>query len=347
MRFQNRDVFRSPAQRHVWQSIRTSVSLGTPPDNAQNLMGLPEQSQPLITRLWIYQAERFPLGKTALLCAIFSSASVSVSAHLAGRTPPSLWTYLAAFAVTLAFFFQLRVLDEIKDKEDDAKFRPERPIPRGLVQLSTIIWLGIGSALAAIAVAAAVDLGLLALLAIAWIWLTLMSFEFFAPEWLKARAFLYLISHMAIMPLIDLVVTGFEWVPFGVPPAAMIFFLLLSFANGCVLEIGRKLWAPESERDGVETYSKLLGPRGGTALWLGCVATSLGLLIAVGFATATPIATGLVGVIAAIYVARIALAYRAAPTPERAESVETAAGIWVFACYAAAGFAPFTGLLGL
>ncbi|MEO0464458.1 MAG: UbiA family prenyltransferase [Pseudomonadota bacterium] len=308
-------------------------------------MGSAAPSASLPARLWTYQSERFPLGKTALLCAIFSSASVSVSAHLAERAPPSLWAYGAAFMVTLAFFFQLRVLDEIKDKEDDAKFRPERPIPRGLVRLETIIWLGVGSVFVALGVAAAVDTGLLALLGVAWGWLTLMSFEFFVRDWLKSHAFLYLVSHMAIMPLIDLVVTGFEWVRFGAPAGAMVFFLLLSFTNGCVLEIGRKLWAPVSEREGVNTYSKLLGPRTGAMMWLTCVAVSLGLLVAVGFATRTPLVTGAIGALAALFVLRTALSYRADPTPERATKVEDAAGIWVFACYAAAGFAPFTRML--
>jgi 4-hydroxybenzoate polyprenyltransferase len=296
---------------------------------------------PLLARLWTYQAERFPLGKTALLCAIFSGASVSVSAHLADRAPPAAVTYLAAFVVTLAFFFQMRVLDEIKDREDDARFRPERPIPRGLVRLETIVRLGVASAVLALVAALAIDPALVALLALAWGWLALMSFEFFVRDWLKARAFVYLVSHMAIMPLIDLVVTGFEWVPHGAPAPALALFLLLSFANGCVLEIGRKLWAPEAEREGVETYSKLLGPRLGAMVWIGCVAVALALLVAVGLAARTPIVTAGIGLAAALFVLRRALAYRAAPTLERAARLEDAAGIWVFACYAAAGFAPF------
>ena len=183
------------------------------------------------------------------------------------------------------------------------------------------------------------------MLGIAWGWLTLMSFEFFVADWLKARAFLYLVSHMAIMPLIDLVVTGFEWIGYGAPAAGMVFFLALSFANGCVLEIGRKLWAPESEREGVDSYSKLWGPGTGALLWVGCVLVSLGLLVAVGFATATPIATGAVGLLAAIWVIRVAHRYRVEPSEIHATKLEDAAGIWVFACYAAAGFAPFTRLL--
>lgn len=301
----------------------------------------------LAGRLWAYQAERFPLGRTALLCAIFSTASVSVSAHLAGRAPPGTGAYLAAFLVTFAFFFQLRVLDEIKDAEDDARYRPERPIPRGLVRLSTIVRLGIASAVLASLVAWLVAPGQLLTLALAWGWMALMTAEFFAPAWLKARPFAYLVSHMLVMPLIDLVVTGFEWMPHGAAPPALWLFLLLSFANGCVLEIGRKLWAPEAERPGVETYSGLLGPRRGSVLWLACVGAALALLLAVGFATRAPLATGAIGALAAAAVLRVGLRYRRAPTPRAAAAVETAAGLWVFACYAAAGFAPFARTVGL
>ncbi len=299
----------------------------------------------LPARLWTYQAERFPLGRTAVLCAVFAGASVSVSAHLAGRAAPGLTAYLAAFVITLAFFFQLRVLDEIKDKEDDARFRPERPIPRGLVRLETIIALGIASAAIAALAALAVDLKLIALLGLAWAWMTLMSFEFFVPAWLKARPFAYLVSHMAVMPLIDLVITGAEWTPHGTPVAALSLFLFLSFANGCVLEIGRKLWAPESEREGVETYSRVLGPERGAVLWLGCLAAAFVLLLAVGWATGAPWLTGAIGLAALAYAGRAALLYRAGATPERAKALEDASGLWVFACYGGAGFAPFAGSL--
>ena len=67
---------------------------------------------------------------------------------------------------------------------------------------------------------------------------------------------------MAIMPLIDLVLTGCEWVPAGSVPDGIWTFLLMSFCNGCVVEFGRKIWAPEHEREGVETYSSSWGISG-------------------------------------------------------------------------------------
>jgi 4-hydroxybenzoate polyprenyltransferase len=296
-------------------------------------------------RLAIYQRERFPLARTSLLVLVFSAASVSVSAHLAGRNPPAWPAYAGAFLVTLLFFFQLRVLDEVKDGEDDRRYRPERPIPRGLVSLRLIVMLGLATAPVAIAACWLVDARLLVLLAFVWGWMLLMAFEFGVPQWLKARPFAYLVSHMLIMPAIDLLVTGFEWVPRGAPPAGLGLFLLLSFANGCVLEIGRKLWAPQNEREGVESYSSLMGPRGATFLWIGCVALALALLIAVGVATGEPIATGAFGIVAAAFAINVGLRYRTDPTPRRQRAVDNAAGLWVFACYAAAGFAPFARML--
>jgi 4-hydroxybenzoate polyprenyltransferase len=189
--------------------------------------------------------------------------------------------------------------------------------------------------------------GQLLTLALAWGWMALMTAEFFAPAWLNARPFAYLVSHMLVMPLIDLVVTGFEWMPHGTAPAALALFLLLSFANGCVLEIGRKLWAPEAERPGVETYSALLGPRRGAVLWFACIGVALVLLLCVGVATGAPLVTGAIGIVAAAATLRAGLRYRRAPTPKAAASVETAAGTWVFACYAAAGFVPFLRGFGL
>jgi hypothetical protein len=58
-------------------------------------------SKGVLQRLWTYQAERFPVARTALLVAVFSAAGVSASARFAGRSPPGPGSYLLAFSVTL------------------------------------------------------------------------------------------------------------------------------------------------------------------------------------------------------------------------------------------------------
>ena len=300
-----------------------------------------ESSLPVLHRLWIYQSERFPVARTALLVAVFASSSVNVSAHLGHRALPSWPSYAVAFLAVLIFFFQLRACDEIKDAEDDARYRPERPIPRGLVQLRLIVGLAVAAVpLSALAVAA-LDIRLLALLCAVWIWMGLMACEFFAPTWLRARPLAYLVSHMLVMPLMDLFVTGCEWLPAGAfPPGALALFLVLSFVNGTVLEIGRKIYAPPNERTGVETYSALLGPRAATMIWLCVVALGFILLVAVGAVERSPILVGSIGLAGLAACAACALMFVQCMDDAGQKRLDTVSGLWVLVCYGAAGFAP-------
>jgi len=290
--------------------------------------------------LWTYQRERFPLARTAPLLAVFSAASIAVSAEMAGRELPGLGAFAAGFAVALFIFFQMRVCDEWKDLDDDRRLRPDRPIPRGLISLRAVLTLGALSLPLTALAAWAWYPPVLWLLALVWLWLAAMTVEFGFPAWLKARPVLYLVSHMAIMPLIDLLLTAMEWLPAGGPATGLVLFLALSFVNGCVLEIGRKLWAPEAEIAGVDSYSSLWGPVRAAAVWSGCLVVSLALLIGVASVTgAVWITLALGGAMAALCLVAAA-SYARAPTPAAQSRMDTLAGLWVFACYALAGFAP-------
>lgn len=291
-------------------------------------------------RWWIYQAERFPLAKTVPLLAVFCAASINVSAILAGRPLPNFSAYLIGLGLVLILFFQLRVCDEVKDHADDCRYRPERPIPRGLVSLREVVGLGVATVPVAVLLALAWGHGLIWLLVLVWLWLCAMTFEFGVPHWLKARPILYLVSHMAIMPLIDLLLTGIEWRPSGAPHPALWLFLALSFSNGCVLEIGRKIWAPESEREGVETYSGLWGGPRAVRVWLGFVAVSFALLLGVGWATGVLIVIAPVGAIGLITCVWAGRRFAAQPSVRGEKRIDMLAGLWVFLCYASAGFLP-------
>ena len=215
-----------------------------------------------------------------------------------------------------------------------------RPIPRGLVSLRLIVTLGVVT-LPLTALAAWVwHPPALWLLALVWVWLAAMTAEFGAPHWLKARPVLYLVSHMAIMPLIDLLLTGLEWLPHGGPAPALWLFLVLSFVNGCVLEVGRKLWSPAHEIAGVDTYSGLWGPRTAALIWSALIALSLILLIATGAATGVVVISVTLGGGGAILCWISAASYARTPSPKAETRMDTIAGLWVFACYAIAGFAP-------
>jgi 4-hydroxybenzoate polyprenyltransferase len=259
----------------------------------------------LLRRFWVYQAERFPLAETALLLVALAAGGLGF-AHAARRAPgwPQPAAYIVAFVCSLGYFFQLRVADEYKDFADDAAHRPYRPVPRGVISLAELAWLGAGVAVvqAALALWLAPRLAL-SLLAV-WGYMALMRWEFGVHAWLRARPLLYMLSHMVILPLIFVFVTACDWLPAGgMPPRGLAWLLAAGYANGIVFEVGRKLRAPAAEEPGVETYSLLWGIRRATLAWIaaltlaGCCATLaaraagdgryIGLLALAGLATAS------------------------------------------------------------
>jgi len=302
-------------------------------------------------RLWEYQAERFPVFKHGALIAAFGASAVCLSALLRGAAPSGL-AIVVAVLVLLGFFFQLRVADEHKDNEDDTKYRPERPVPRGLVTLKELRVAAFAVAAAQIGLTVLLDWTLIVLLLAVWGWLTIMTKEFFVPEWLKKRPLVYMISHMAIMPLIDLYATACDWWPagyalhqgFGLTLGA---FLLLSLVNGSAIEIARKCWAPEQEREGVETYSRLWRPgRAGVAVLCVVLAgLALAAFINVRSGAGVWFLAGLLLVSA--WTVWCAIDYAGTPTPKTAKAVETGSGVFVLCNYLLLGVLPLLASLWL
>ena len=254
-------------------------------------------------RWWVYQKERFPLLAHGPLIFAFSACAVSFSSLLRGAPAPGWQMVFTAFGVCLLMFLQLRIADEFKDAGEDARWRPYRPVPRGLVTLGELRVLFILAAAVQAALVVALDVRLLLVLGIAWSYLALMSVEFFCRDWLKKRPVIYLVSHMGIMPLVDFFGTACEWLPRGSSaPAGLGWFLAASFFNGIVIETGRKLRQPADEEEGVETYSRLWGRRGGAAVWVGSlVATMICAAMAaavIGFMVPVVVALGLVMIVA-------------------------------------------------
>ncbi len=298
-------------------------------------------------RFWIYQRERFPLAAHGPLIACFSFCAVSYSAQLRGGLPA--WPAAAvAFFSCLCSFLHLRIADEFKDFEEDRRYRPYRPVPRGLVRLRELGWIWAATALAQLLLAIWLDARLVIVLLATWAYLALMTREFFARRWLKARPVIYMLSHMIIMPLVDFYATSCDWMPvhLGVP-RGLFWFLAVSFFNGITLELGRKIRAPQDEETGVETYTFLWGrPRAVTA-WCGALAVTAGL----GVMAATQIQ--FVGPALAIYALLLAGALAVAirflrqPGTARAKAIETVSGIWTMVLYLTLGAIPLLVKVGI
>ena len=169
-------------------------------------------------RWWIYQKERFPIFAHGPLIFAFSFCAVAFSARLRADSWPQWQSVLVAFVSCFIFFLQLRIADEFKDIEEDTRWRPYRPVPRGLIALRELGWVFVIGAVIQLALALWWSPWLSFVLLAAWLYLAAMSFEFGAREWLKARPITYLWTHMLIMPIVDFYATASDWVPADAKP---------------------------------------------------------------------------------------------------------------------------------
>jgi hypothetical protein len=225
-------------------------------------------------RLYIYQKERFPLAVHGVLIAAFSFSAIAYSRLCRGADGfIPITQYLACVLTNFTLFFLLRVADEHKDAADDAAMRPYLPVVRGLISLKELRstgWVMLGIALVVNVIWFP---ELLPFLVATLGYLALMRYEFFAPEWLKKHMGVYMISHMFIIPLADMYASAYDWhLERASAPTGLLLFFTVSYLNGVVLEMGRKLRIPEDEEPGVQTYTSLWGLRVGPAIWIGVLA---------------------------------------------------------------------------
>jgi len=229
-----------------------------------------EYKQSFIKRFYQYQKERFPFLANIVLIAAFTFSALSYSRISRGVEGfVSLKLYLIGAFTTVTLFLLVRIFDEHKDAEDDAKFRKELPVPRGLVTLKELRNVAILVLIGQIVINAIFVPKMLFLFFLAFGYLCFMGKEFFIGEWLKKRQLIYVFSHMLIIPLIDTYASGLDWLMEGAnPPKGLLFFFGVSFMNGIVLEFGRKIRVPEKEKEGVVTYSAMYGANKASLLWM-------------------------------------------------------------------------------
>ncbi|MDR1169164.1 MAG: UbiA family prenyltransferase [Heliobacteriaceae bacterium] len=271
----------------------------------------------------------------------FSFSAMSYSKILRGVTDFS-WEILTFGALTsFGFFFLLRLFDEFKDAKTDAQYRPYLAVPRGLVSFKELKFV----------IAAVIGLqiiinffflhAMLWVLALVLIYMFIMAREFFISEWLRKHPIFYLITHMMIMPVMDFYTTGLDWNIENVGlPQGLVIFLIVTFLNGVVIEIGRKIRPKEKEEVGVETYSYLWGSKNATYVWLGV------LFITFIFANIACFYAGfgkysfLFLLFFMIFCSLPALKFLKDNSEKTSAKIETMAGIWTLGMYLSLGGIP-------
>lgn len=294
-----------------------------------------------LSTFWRYLQERYSPFRHGCLIAAFAFSGMSLSAALRGQPAlPDPLTFVACSVTVWCLFLMLRIADEHKDLRGDRRWRPYLPVPSRLIQLKDLRGVFIVCFFVQVVVNALVNPGLLLVLCGVWTYLVMMSHEFFARNWLRMRPVVYLLSHMAIVPLVDAYITACDWMGNGSPPLPLLLFLALSFVNGIVLEIGRKVRHAASEERGVDTYSKLWGLSG--AVWLlrgGMLAAlTLSLSISAFIGSVIPCAVVLVSTLSVI----LLKSARALALDDHnlGKAIETGSGLWVLVCYLVLGLSP-------
>lgn len=301
-----------------------------------------ENNASFLKRLYLYQKERFPLLGHGLLVASFSFSAIAYSRICRGAEGFVNWqTYLTGIFITITLFMLVRIFDEFKDAEDDALYRKHLPVPRGLIRFSELKTIGIIIVVLQIAVNLFFFPKMLIIYAIIIAYLCLMGKEFFIAEWLKKHQFWYVTSHMFIIPLIDIYASGLDWLLGDTDaPKGLLFFFAVSYMNGIVLEIGRKIRAPEKEATGVLTYTSMLGITKAITLWIVVLTITFGLSIAASYyagygATAVVVFSTLFAVCLLP-----ALLFLKNNTEKLSKAVELAAALWTIAMYLSLGGIP-------
>jgi 4-hydroxybenzoate polyprenyltransferase len=301
-----------------------------------------ENSASLLKRFYLYQKERFPIAGYAVLVGAFSFSAISYSRICRGEAGFVDWkTFFVGIFTTISLFLLVRIFDEFKDAEDDAKYRKDLPVPRGLISLRELGMIGIALVVLQVAVNLFFFPKMLIIYFVIIGYLLLMGKEFFVAQWLKKHQFWYVTSHMFIIPLIDIYASGLDWLLAGVSaPAGLLFFFAVSYMNGIVLEIGRKIRVPEKEAEGVLTYTSMLGVNRAVIYWLVILFVTLSLSIAAsvfaGYGMTAFIVLGSVFVLCALP----ALLFLAHKTHKRSKLIEYASAAWTIAMYLTLGGGP-------
>lgn len=296
----------------------------------------------LFKRFLTYQKERYPFIGYFFLIGAFSFSAIAYSRLSRGLSEfVSLDKFLVCIFNTVTLFFLLRVLDEFKDRDDDLKYRKYLPVPRGLISLKELQYIGIVTLLLQLTVTLVFFPSMLLLLVMVYGYLFLMSKEFFVRKWLKLNQFWYVTSHMLIIPLVDVFASGFDWFLADVAaPAGLIFFFAVSFMNGIVLEIGRKIKIPEQEEEGVLSYTFQLGTKKAVLLWSLCLTLTLVLASAAAYYAGHPLSSYIALTVCFALCLAPAILFLNGPSLRYSKLIEYSSSLWTFAMYLILGGVP-------
>ena len=232
-------------------------------------------------RMSIYLAEMYPLPARLVTAGLAYLAIAAFAARVhdgaipfaAAHTAVGIWS-------VFALMLMLRLMDELKDRDIDARLFPDRPLPSGKVREPDIVFTL--AAISVLYVAANLWSGAalwVALFALGYAFL--MFRHFYAKDLLRRSLLITLATHNPIIAIVAVYCLTLAVGQAGVAPDRIdwglsLLFVAMVWAPFLAWEIARKIRAPEEE-DAYVTYSRIFGRWGAVAFALGAQTAALGI----------------------------------------------------------------------
>ena len=178
------------------------------------------------------------------------------------------------FIVTFLQFLMVRIVDEFKDYEEDCKYRPYRPVPRGLIKLKELKILFIICIIFQLILTITCSQNGILYLIILWVFFALMSKGFFIKKILDKYLLLEVTLDELILPIMVLYLANFipqiylnynSSADFAITNSIIFVdpnvwkILVMAYIISWIVEVARKIRCKEDEEEGVKTYTAILG----------------------------------------------------------------------------------------
>ena len=178
------------------------------------------------------------------------------------------------FIVTFLQFLMVRIVDEFKDYEEDCKYRPYRPVPRGLIKLKELKILFIICIILQLILTITCSQNGILYLIILWVFFAFMSKGFFIKKILDKHLLLEVTLDELILPIMVLYLANFipqiylnynSSADFTITNSTIFVdpnvwkILVMAYIISWIVEVARKIRCKEDEEEGVKTYTAILG----------------------------------------------------------------------------------------
>ena len=217
---------------------------------------------------WQFTKERFePVSHIAMI-VVFIIAHILVARSSVTLITTSM-NYFTLLTGVVAFYFKLRLYDEVKDYELDVVINKTRPLPRGLLSHKDMYRGMVTCIVIELISFSLMGLSSFISVTIAIIYSLLMYKEFFIAEKIRPYLTTYALTHTVVTTLLSFAIFSFLTGLSILEIISTRSFLYFSMANWLlfnIFEFGRKTFASSEERQSVDTYSSLFGRTGAVIL---------------------------------------------------------------------------------